>query len=169
MPLEKLPLNCDGLPLIVENINDYINDKGIYVDQQLLLITNLILILIFDCLILENLLSLGLYEEFLFDEAYALNERKANIINAYELVSGSRKNFKTILDIDAVDVASVLVMWLYYLPKPLISSKQFSMICGNLLITVSLEGTRLICYIYHIQQFNKNHNIILGVLLRYLY
>ncbi|KAL5244145.1 hypothetical protein ACI65C_011555, partial [Semiaphis heraclei] len=98
MPLEKLPLNCDGLPLIVENINDYINDKG-------------------------------LYEEFLFDEAYALNERKANIINAYELVSGSRKNFKTILDIDAVDVASVLVMWLYYLPKPLISSKQFSMIC----------------------------------------
>lgn len=30
MPLEKLPLNCDGLPLIVENINDYIIDKGIY-------------------------------------------------------------------------------------------------------------------------------------------
>jgi len=30
MPLEKLPLNCHGLPLIVENINDYIIDKGIY-------------------------------------------------------------------------------------------------------------------------------------------
>ncbi|XP_060863413.1 uncharacterized protein LOC132939977 isoform X2 [Metopolophium dirhodum] len=98
MPLEKLPLNCDGLPLIVENINDYIIDKG-------------------------------LYEECLFDEAYSTNGRKANIINAYELVSGSRKNCKTILDIDAVDVASVLVMWLYYLPEPLISSKQFSMIC----------------------------------------
>ncbi|CAI6344929.1 unnamed protein product [Macrosiphum euphorbiae] len=98
MPLEKLPLNCDGLPLIVENINDYIIDKG-------------------------------LYEECLFDEAYSTNGRKANIINAYELVSGSRKSSKTILDIDAVDVASVLVMWLYYLPEPLISSKQFSMIC----------------------------------------
>ncbi|XP_015369043.1 PREDICTED: uncharacterized protein LOC107165363 isoform X2 [Diuraphis noxia] len=104
MPLEKLPLNCDGLPLIVENIKDYIINK-------------------------ENLLFLGLYEEFLFDEAYSLNVRKPNIINAYELVSGSRKNCKTILDIDAVDVASVLIMWLYYLPKPLISSIQFSMIC----------------------------------------
>jgi len=30
MPLEKLPLNCDGLPLIVENINNYIIDKGTY-------------------------------------------------------------------------------------------------------------------------------------------
>jgi len=30
MPLEKLPLNCDGLPLIIENINDYIIDYGIY-------------------------------------------------------------------------------------------------------------------------------------------
>lgn len=87
----------------------------------------------FNCLILKNLLFLGLYEEFLFDKAYSLNGRKANIINAYELVSGSRKNCKKILDIDAVDVASVLVMWLYYLPKPLISSKQFSMICGNLI------------------------------------
>ncbi|XP_022167812.1 uncharacterized protein LOC111031968 isoform X2 [Myzus persicae] len=98
MPLEKLPLNRDGLPLIVENINDYIIDKG-------------------------------LYEECLFDDAYSTNGRKANIINAYELVSGSRKSCKTILDIDAVDVASVLIMWLYYLPEPLISSTQFSMIC----------------------------------------
>ncbi|XP_026822010.1 putative uncharacterized protein DDB_G0282133 isoform X2 [Rhopalosiphum maidis] len=98
MPLEKLPLNCDGLPLIVENINDYIIDNG-------------------------------LYEEYLFDETYSVNGRKANIISAYELVSGSRKSCKTIMDFDAVDVASVLVMWLYYLPEPLISSKQFSMIC----------------------------------------
>ncbi|CAH1725801.1 unnamed protein product [Aphis gossypii] len=98
MPLEKLPLNCDGLPLIVENINDYIIDYG-------------------------------LYEECLFDETYSANGREANIINAYELVSGSRKSCKTLIDIDAVDVASVLVMWLYFLPEPLISSKQFSMIC----------------------------------------
>lgn len=98
MPLEKLPSNCDGLPLIVENINDFI-------------------------------INYGLYEECLFDEAYSINGRKANIISAYELVSGSRKSYKTIIDIDAVDVASVLVMWLYYLPEPLISSKQFSMIC----------------------------------------
>jgi len=80
------------------------------------------------------LLFLGLYEECLFDEAYSTNRRKANIINAYELVSGSRKSCQTILDIDAVDVASVLIMWLYYLPEPLISSTQFSMICGNLII-----------------------------------
>jgi len=79
-------------------------------------------------------LILGLYEECLFDEAYSTNGHKANIISAYELVSGSRKNCKTIIDVDAVDVASVLVMWLYYLPEPLISSKQFSMICGNLTI-----------------------------------
>jgi len=88
----------------------------------------------FDSYILEIFLFLGLYEECLFDEAYSPNGRKANIINAYELVSGSRKSCKTILDIDAVDVASVLVMWLYYLPEPLISSKQYSMICGNLII-----------------------------------
>lgn len=75
-----------------------------------------------------------MYEECLFDEVYSTNGRKANILNAYELVSGSRKSYKTNLDIDAVDVASVLVMWLYYLPEPLISSKQFSMICGNLII-----------------------------------
>jgi len=85
----------------------------------------------FDSCILIFFLFLGLYEECLFDEAYSTNGRKANIINAYELVSGSRKSSKTILNIDAVDVASVLVMWLYYLPEPLISSKQFSMICGN--------------------------------------
>jgi hypothetical protein len=79
-------------------------------------------------------LFLGLYEEYLFDETYSANGRKANIISAYELVSGSRKSCKTIVDFDAVDVASVLVMWLYYLPEPLISSKQFSMICGNIFI-----------------------------------
>lgn len=28
MPLEKLPLNCDGLPLIVQNIYDYIVNYG---------------------------------------------------------------------------------------------------------------------------------------------
>lgn len=31
MPLNKLPLNCDGLPLIVQKIYDYIVDYGIYV------------------------------------------------------------------------------------------------------------------------------------------
>ena len=82
---------------------------------------------------------LGLYEECLFDEAYSINGRKANIISAYELVSGSRKSYKTIIDIDAVDVASVLVMWLYYLPEPLISSKQFSMICGNFIYSFTIR------------------------------
>lgn len=36
------------------------------------------------------------------------------------------------MDVDAVDVATVLVMWLYYLPKPLVSQEQFSMICGRI-------------------------------------
>jgi hypothetical protein len=35
------------------------------------------------------------------------------------------------MDVDAVDVATVLVMWLYFLPKPLISPKLYSMICGT--------------------------------------
>lgn len=73
----------------------------------------------------------GLYKECLFDEAYSNSTRKENIINAYELVSDLGQGYKTIIDVDAVDVATVLVMWLYYLPEPLISSKQFSMICGN--------------------------------------
>jgi len=124
MPLEKLPLNCDGLPLIVKNINDYIIDYGSY---KLNLNYNI-------SLFNNKHLFLGLYEECLFDETYSANGREANIINAYELVSGSRKSCKTLIDIDAVDVASVLVMWLYFLPEPLISSKQFSMICGNLII-----------------------------------
>lgn len=82
--------------------------------------------------VIHLFLFLGLFEECLFDEAYSSNGRKANIISAYELVSGKKKNGKTIIDVDAVDVASVLVMWLYYLPEPLITSKQFLMICGNL-------------------------------------
>lgn len=28
MPLEKLPLNCDGLPVIVQKVYDYIIDYG---------------------------------------------------------------------------------------------------------------------------------------------
>lgn len=32
MPLEQLPLNCDGLPLILQNIYDYIIDYGIYLN-----------------------------------------------------------------------------------------------------------------------------------------
>lgn len=72
-----------------------------------------------------------MYEEYLFDDPYSNNERNDNIINAYELVSGLDENSKTIIDVDAVDVATVLVMWLYYLPEPLVSSKQFLMICGN--------------------------------------
>jgi len=32
VPLKKLPLNCDGLPLIVQKIHDYIVDYGIYVN-----------------------------------------------------------------------------------------------------------------------------------------
>ncbi|XP_025408491.1 uncharacterized protein LOC112682182, partial [Sipha flava] len=97
-PLENLPLNCDGLPFIVQKIYDYIVDYGIY-------------------------------EECLFDKAYSNNIQKANIINAYELVSGPDINCRTIMDVDAVDVATVLVMWLYFLPKPLISPKLYSMIC----------------------------------------
>lgn len=58
--------------------------------------------------------------------------RKENIISAYELASGLGQSCRTIIDVNAIDVATVLVMWLYYLPEPLISSKQFSMICGNL-------------------------------------
>lgn len=98
MPLKKLPLNCDGLPMIVQKIYDYIVDYG-------------------------------LYDECLFDEVYSSNLRKENIINAYELVSDLGRDCKAIIDVDAVDVATVLVMWLYYLPEPLISSKQFLMIC----------------------------------------
>lgn len=30
MPLEQLPLTCDGLPLILQKIYDYIIDYGIY-------------------------------------------------------------------------------------------------------------------------------------------
>lgn len=30
IPLEKLPLNCDGLPIIVQNIYDYIVNYGNY-------------------------------------------------------------------------------------------------------------------------------------------
>lgn len=138
MPLEKLPLNSNGLPLIVENINDYIIDKGIYGYWcASIVVTYYKLNLNYNVWFLNFFiffLFLGLYEECLFDKVYSTNGRKANILNAYELVSGSRKNYKTILGIDAVDVASVLVMWLYYLPEPLISSKQFSMICGNLII-----------------------------------
>lgn len=73
----------------------------------------------------------GLCEECLFDEAYSNNGRQENIISAYELVSGSSQSCRTIIDVDAVDVATVLVMWLYYLPEPLVSPKQFSMICGD--------------------------------------
>ncbi|VVC29075.1 Rho GTPase-activating protein domain,Rho GTPase activation protein [Cinara cedri] len=98
MPLEKLPLNCDGLPVIIQKIYDYISD-------------------------------FGLYDECLFDDAYSNNGRKESILNAYKLVSGSEENCRSIIDVDAVDFASVLVFWLYYLPKPLISSKQFAMIC----------------------------------------
>lgn len=32
MPLKKLPLNCNGLPIIVQKIYDYIIDYGIYVN-----------------------------------------------------------------------------------------------------------------------------------------
>lgn len=46
-------------------------------------------------------------------------------------MSGPGINYKTMMDVDAVDVATVLVMWLYYLPEPLVSPKQFSMICGT--------------------------------------
>lgn len=28
VPLEKLPLNCNGLPLIVQNIHDYLINYG---------------------------------------------------------------------------------------------------------------------------------------------
>jgi len=31
IPLEKLPLNCDGLPFIVQNLYDYIVNYGIFV------------------------------------------------------------------------------------------------------------------------------------------
>lgn len=74
---------------------------------------------------------LGIYEECLFDKVYSNNIQKANIINAYELVSEPGINCRTIMDVDAVDVATVFVMWLYYLPKPLISPKLYSMICGT--------------------------------------
>jgi len=74
---------------------------------------------------------IGLYDECLFDEAYSNNLRKENIVNAYEFVSDLGQDCKTVIDVDAVDVATVLIMWLYYLPEPLISPKLFSMICGN--------------------------------------
>lgn len=51
-------------------------------------------------------------------------------------MSGSEKSCKTIMDIDAIDVATILVMWLHYLPEPLVSAKQFSMICGNFLLYI---------------------------------
>lgn len=75
---------------------------------------------------------LGLSNNSLFDEVYSNNGREESIINAYEFVSGSRQSRRTTVDVDAVDVATVLVMWLYYLPEPLVSVKQFLMICGNL-------------------------------------
>jgi len=78
-----------------------------------------------------NSLFLGLYEECLFDEACSNNRRKENIYSAYEIVSDPKKSCRTAIDVNAVDVATVLIIWLYYLPEPLISLKQFSMICGN--------------------------------------
>lgn len=51
-------------------------------------------------------------------------------------MSGLEKSCKTIIDIDAIDVATLLVMWLHYLPEPLVSPKQFSMICGNFFLAL---------------------------------
>jgi hypothetical protein len=31
-PLENLPLNCDGLPFIVQKIYDYIVDYGMFIE-----------------------------------------------------------------------------------------------------------------------------------------
>lgn len=40
MPLEKLPLNCDGLPLIVKKIYDYIIDYGAYLFELIIIMIN---------------------------------------------------------------------------------------------------------------------------------
>lgn len=127
-PLEKLPLNCDGLPIIVQKIYDYIIDYG-----RWNLLLNFIHLKI-NCIVKLNLYYIsfpGLHDECLFDDAYSNTGRNGNILNAYKLVSGSEENCRRIIDVEAVDFASVLVFWLYYLPKPLISQKQFAMICGN--------------------------------------
>lgn len=85
----------------------------------------------FNIILANCFVFLGLFEECLFDEAYFKNVRKENIISAYELVNGLGQSCRTIIDVDTIDVATVLIIWLYYLPEPLISSKQFSIICGN--------------------------------------
>lgn len=46
-------------------------------------------------------------------------------------MSGSEQSNGILIDVEAVDVATVLILWLYYLPEPLISLKQFLMICGK--------------------------------------
>jgi len=68
--------------------------------------------------------------ECLFDEVYPCNEHK-KITNTHELVSDLKHNCNSIIDVDAKDIATVLVIWLYYLPESSISKKKISLICGN--------------------------------------
>ncbi|XP_050432898.1 uncharacterized protein LOC126840923 isoform X2 [Adelges cooleyi] len=97
-PLNNMPLNNNGIPVIVQKMCDFITNYG-------------------------------LCNKHLFDAVYTNRELKKNIVNAYELFNALDQNDKKIVEVEAADVATMLAVWLYYLPDPLISSKQYLMIC----------------------------------------